>query len=401
MPLSRLAALALISLNFGQTALAQSSGLVLPAEFPPASYTGNQYIDSAGCAFIRAGISGTVTWVPRVNRDRSQLCGFQPSLANAATVAIAANAAAVAAAPVIRIDTPPPSAIATAAADPTDIGIPINTVATLTTLPAPMVSAVASPQIISLPAAPEVAPAVTLTRAEACAGRTGIQLGYVSSLTGLPLDCGGLTAVSEPAPSVQPLRMTMAQICADMDATGQRYMHAATGIPVRCGPQVESPSGLTAPFAGVAVARTGDVPALNGVSVSQTVRLAAAVGPPPGYEPVWNDGRLNPNRGLPEGNAQAVAQNASSVSLSAMNLPQPVAVGHRYVQVGTFGDLANADRAAARLQALGLTVGFATITRNGAQLRIVAVGPFDDAGALQAALQATQSAGFSDAFTRN
>jgi hypothetical protein len=51
-----------------------------PAEFPPASFRSDQYVDSRGCVFIRAGISGNVTWVPRVNRGRKQLCGYTPSL---------------------------------------------------------------------------------------------------------------------------------------------------------------------------------------------------------------------------------------------------------------------------------------------------------------------------------
>ena len=52
-----------------------------PAELPPSSYQGKQYVDSKGCAYIRAGYSGRVSWVPRVSRGRKILCGFRPTLA--------------------------------------------------------------------------------------------------------------------------------------------------------------------------------------------------------------------------------------------------------------------------------------------------------------------------------
>lgn len=54
-----------------------------PAEFPPASFEGRHYVDSAGCAFIRTGSSGAVTWVPRVSRAGIPICDARPSLPRA------------------------------------------------------------------------------------------------------------------------------------------------------------------------------------------------------------------------------------------------------------------------------------------------------------------------------
>jgi hypothetical protein len=58
-------------------ALAQ--GFNGPAEQPPAGFLGQQFIDSRGCAFVRAGIDGVTVWVPRLNRDRQPLCDFAPT----------------------------------------------------------------------------------------------------------------------------------------------------------------------------------------------------------------------------------------------------------------------------------------------------------------------------------
>ncbi len=50
-----------------------------PAELPPADYAGQQYVDSKGCLFMRAGQPGQEIWLPRVTRAGVPLCGNPPS----------------------------------------------------------------------------------------------------------------------------------------------------------------------------------------------------------------------------------------------------------------------------------------------------------------------------------
>ena len=56
-----------------------------PAELPPASFAGEQFVDSTGCVFLRAGSYGAIKWVPRVTQQRKLVCGFEPSFASSKT----------------------------------------------------------------------------------------------------------------------------------------------------------------------------------------------------------------------------------------------------------------------------------------------------------------------------
>jgi len=313
----------------------------------------------------------------------------------------------------------------------------MNTVATITTPPVLQPAAPVTPRVIAAPApvaAPVAAPVLPaaapeprrISLSEACAGKSGPQPGYILATTGETLDCGPaapvvVAAAPVAAPVAPPAQPALQyDLCGAADTPGQRYLTGGTGVPVRCGPQVQSPSGVTSAivaggFAGyqsdaARFAQTGLLPG----------QYAAPIAPPPGYREVWTDGRLNPQRGLPQAVAQSVAQSVAqapvvapvvaadrvSTRVAAPVVPvapvaQAVPGGHRYVQVGTFADPANAERTAARLQALGLPVGFATVSRGGRQMRVVAAGPFGDPAALAAALRAARGAGFGDAFTRN
>jgi len=274
----------LVSLSAGQ-GLAQRAPEA-PAEVPPASYTGNQYVDSRGCVFIRAGIGGVTTWVARLTSTRQPLCGFQPSLTAEQRTAPAPDAFANVPNP-LAMDQPAPRPAAETTQPAPEPRTPAPTVtasapapraANPQPTPAVQSAPAPSPQVIRQPVAPTPAAAPeprTITRAEACSGRSGVQPNMISSRTGQPIDCGPAPQVAAAAPpaqvvppaTVEPVRMTRAQACDRISATGQQLINASNGLPVRCGPQTQpitTSSGAAqqvASVSGQAPARTGSASA--------------------------------------------------------------------------------------------------------------------------------------------
>jgi len=93
----RYLALAALIAAFAPAAASAQGG---PAELPPADFAGRQYVDSAGCVFVRAEVNGAVTWAPRLDRDRTPLCGYRPSM----SAGLGQTAGSL---PEIRPDAPP------------------------------------------------------------------------------------------------------------------------------------------------------------------------------------------------------------------------------------------------------------------------------------------------------
>lgn len=346
-----------------------------PAELPPASFKGTQYVDSNGCVFVRAGYNGAVNWVPRVTRDKKVVCGYKPTF----PAGTAGAAPAPRPAPEIVVAAPRPAPV------PETAGKPMETVAVKVAPP----KIKAAPVVVA-PAPVAVAPA--------------------------PL----------PKPTPRQIEQARQTACPQFDRVARDHMILVNGYPVRCGPQAELPHDAD-------VARQVVVAGGGGAVVG------AAPAVPKGYKVAWEDGRLNPQRGpvsasgdiemaqvfepgvvpmVAKGSkaARVVAQAGggdggtiaappkfSVATKSDPKLPaapaarQAAPVAGAWVQVGSFGVPANAAASAARLKAAGLPVAMG---RGGKGLQVVLAGPFASQQALQAALAVARGAGFRDAFVR-
>jgi len=245
-----------VSAGFVGAAQAQSlRSAETPAEYPPSTYKGNQYVDSRGCVYIRAGIDGNTTWVPRVSRQRKPVCGMEPTkIANAGEAPLATRPRGVE-----QITLEPEVETAAVAPAPAPVAAPTRVVRqTAAKAPAPVV------------AAPAAAPARTVASAPGCKGASPVS---------------------------------------------QRYINSGSGLAVRCGPQAVSPSGRAVPVAGTSLGG-GVVVAGRDTTVQPETRIVPkhvaqtrAGTPdfkvPKGYRAAWEDDRLNPRRA--EGNLRGWA----------------------------------------------------------------------------------------------
>lgn len=403
---------------------------------PPAGFQGQQWVDSRGCVFLKAGYGGQSTWVPRVGRDRKAMCGYPPtgSTRGAIEVASAEEAArppVVEAAPAPMMAAKPaatvmPSVapkIPVAPAVRPDAALPVAQIAASRyTTPAPVVVQRAPQVAAAAPRKPapyvEIAPRAQGYEVAAGNGPSRGQIGCYSS--------------APVAERVKTRNGGTAVVCTRGDGT-------MTGWRPPIYPrQAGVGAALTDPvIASQGAVRQGGVSYEGGVAAGESyARVApsdAVPTPPKGYKMAWEDDRLNPNRakGTASGWAQqdqvwtrkvpsqlvadqpvtrkkkvVYVQSGQTVTTSTKGQPatapvkQKVAKGGAYIQIGTFGVASNADGAASRLKGIGLPVARAKVTSGGKAMQIVMAGPFGSAADAQAALAMARGAGFGDAFIR-
>jgi len=334
-----------------------------PKELPPSNYKGRQFVDSAGCVYVRAGFSGNVTWVPRVAKNRNVICGFKPTFGGTQVVTAPRPAPKQAPRPVVIPQVKAPK------------------------------------QVVRRPQAKAPRQAQV---ADPCKPASGLARPFGGTKTG---NCGdrktrvvfpdGVQPVAIPAVPRAPL------------ATSRM----GTTTTVRTARPVQT------------TVRTARITIPAPVAAPLPARVPLAV--PKGYKRAWTDDRLNSNRG--RGTALGAAQMArvwtnelprqlvsettqvrrtkavrTKVRTSSKS-PQANMAGtasHRFVQVGVYGQPRNAQKSIAVLRQMKLPVRMGSFQREGKTLQIVVAGPFRSQAELSRALGAARSAGFSDAVLR-
>ena len=450
--------------TFGELEAQSLSRDTGPAELPPASFKANQYVDSKGCVYIRAGVDGNTNWVPRVSRARKVVCGLSPSIRPGGATAVASA----------RPEPVQIGASATAPKSPATTAVrPAATTVASILAPKP-VRTVASKPVVKA----RVAPTIQRRKVQPVqVAPQPVQIAQAPVRRVQPQVIRVAPATTQPRRVAAPSKVAAAQTCRGASAVSQQYI-GRNGGAVRCGPQTQA-----------FVTRAGDVKGGTFRSASGQVLSAANVSPnaivvprhvyeqqqaarvsqpiPQGYRQAWEDDRLNSRRthqtlggkaqtdliwtqtvprrlivrstgrdvtrsfpGLRYPYTSAAQQNAAwstntqvvsskgqtqrrvaqrqvvrkqahvSTRTSAPRKPTAVA-GKRYVQVGTFGVASNAANTANRIQRMGLPVRIGKFNRGGKEMRIVLAGPFATPAHTGGALQAVRNAGFRDAFARN
>lgn len=353
-----------------------------PAEFPPSSYKGKQYVDSKGCVFIRAGIDGNVSWIPRVTRARKTVCGFAPSIPGQV-----ATAPVVAPAKVEQITLNNTTAVAPVVAKPAprQVTRPRKTAPAIVrqTKRAPVRQVATAPVIVandqatyapaqyntSLAATPQVTQQTRIVPKHVAYNRLNTRNVVVPKGYKRVWDDGRLN----PYRAEQTLAGRNQMLLVWTQTVPRRLIDSRTGR------DVTTSVPLIYPYIDV---------------FTQTKELGQVT-------LVQRDGQIA-KRVVRNSKSRKPVFSSRSAPKAEAAKPAPGALaGKRYVQIGTFGKTANAQNSAQKIAQMGYPARIGKHRKSGKSFLTVQAGPFNDVSALQSAIKRLRSAGYADAFARN
>lgn len=314
-----------------------------PAEMPPSDFTARQYIDSRGCVFLR---DDSANWAPRLARDGSPICGYPPTLSVRGIEGRPRLSALDPDAGKTRSELVE-QALSNAVLTNLRPGELVSDQRELETLPDMGPEPASSQPMDQLKAALRAAPAVRegMSRDIKPNRRLCELLGYDGKavhddkIGGDPTTgfCGSL-------PDSDLSRLSFA-----------RPVGSALPSPSRVAPAVRA-ERKAAPAPRVAT-----VPAPARKVAAQPVVAVRKPVPP--------------------------------------NVPM-IPPGARYVQIGTYSNTVNADRAVQRVAGMGYPVLRGRDRAKGAEVQFIMAGPFDSREKIVRALDGLRKAGFRDAYPR-
>lgn len=358
-----------------------------PAEAPPPDFTAAQFIDSAGCVFVRVREG----WRARIARDGSAICGYPPTFSARRTgpdlvTPLFPDAQEPRAAQLERVlsekilgNLQDGELAAPAAAGPGERLAEAGQGGERAAAPGNLTPDGVAPQLGGVAEArtdaAHDAPAPTTDSAD-------------------PLGVGAAMAAG-PA-----LQRQMAGRAADSHhfcgllgaaPAGQGRGSMALGL---CGAAALLPG---AEPRVVASTNAADAPPVAGKTTAVQAKAAVAAKAEPASRAKADPNAAKPQTaGRKNARASGASKNKPRDNVAAQMMIPP---GARYIQIGAFRDPANADRTARRLGAMGLPVVRAG-ERAGDPMQLIMVGPLDGREAMVRAIDRVRRAGYRDAYPR-
>lgn len=355
------------------------SATLRPAEPPPPDFTAAQFIDSAGCVFVRVPDG----WRARIARDGSAICGYPPTFSARRTGPDLVT-------PLFPEPEEPRAARIERVLSETIMG---NLQDGELAAPAAAdhgAQADTAPHAAAGPGAQATAAAENVTPPGAHATESHAKAAPASA------DPLGVAAVMAAGPALQ---RQMAGRTAESDhfcnllgaaPAGQGRGSMALGL-----------CGAAAPLPGATprvVASAPDAPAAaNGKTAAAPEKAAdTAKAAPARRANAGTEARKTQTSGRKTARSLGGSKEKQGDSRAAQMMIPP---GARYVQIGAFRDPANADRTARRLGAMGLPVVRAS-GGPGDPMHLIMVGPLDGREAMVRAIDRVRRAGYRDAYPR-